>query len=911
MCKNNVLFADTGTLLNLRKSCTNVGVVITDSSFETNNTYFGIHLQTCSYTNSSILVSNSIFRGVHIYSRCPGLLKTLDDNDHCSSQYCRKFVGITMLNSRMTFWAFYDHPTNESSILIEDSIFSHSVNERLIEFNYARLQETELLKATLSNVTFANNNNNAGSLNYLYKAAISYNNCIFENNIGTAIQALYSNVTLQGSITFKNNSGVIGGGIHLDSTSYMHLQPNASISFVDNHADYVGGAIYIDHKEDDGCFFQVERSVSETVKVTFVNNTANYSGSSMYGNGIKLCCDDSQCSNFFDIFNVSNTEADPSAISSDPDIVCICQDMKRQPNCSPRTYNTAVFPGQVFPIRLTVVGTVFDGVTPGAVRAYFSSGKDILGSSQTFQENDKFHCEDLKYSVNSTEESETFALTIEQSFSSNITGNDRLLTVTVELKDCPEGFFLSPSSRTCVCDRSIENNVQCNITDQSFLLPANSWLGFGIVSCIDEDSVVFNPHCPVGYCSPNDITISSDRSHDQCRPHRTGRLCGRCENGYSLALGTLECVKCSHYYLFLVVPMAMAGLLLVAVILALNLTVTEGCINGLLFYANVIGLDPRVLFMVQGSYLYPFLAWINLDFGIKTCFYDGMDRYEEAWLQFAFPVYLWLIILVLIQLQRRFPAYASRLGGEKTVKVLATVFLLSFTKLIRAVATILSFTTFKCSNGVKVVWLYDANLDYFKKDHIILGIAGVLVLVLIIAPYILCLTFFQQLQACSGHRVLRWVNSLKPVFDSYAGPYKDKYRFWTGMLLVVRTLLFILFNVCWLMKINLMIILVVSFILAVINSNGIYKKWLYSYLESFFFFQLGAFAASAAYLIQLDDTPSRDESIRLLADISIALSLIVFLAIIGYQGFLRIKEYYHRKGYNEIVHDDLDLVERK
>ena len=102
------------------------------------------------------------------------------------------------------------------------------------------------------------------------------------------------------------------------------------------------------------------------------------------------------------------------------------------------------------------------------------------------------------------------------------------------------------------------------------------------------------------------------------------------------------------------------------------------------------------------------------------------------------------------------------------MKVIATPLLLFYTKLQRTVVTIMSFTVLEYSNGsVRYAWLYDANVEYFKGKHLYLGIAGIFVLVFIILPYALCLTFFQQLQACSGHRLFQWVNKLKPVFDAY------------------------------------------------------------------------------------------------------------------------------------------------
>ena len=272
---------------------------------------------------------------------------------------------------------------------------------------------------------------------------------------------------------------------------------------------------------------------------------------------------------------------------------------------------------------------------------------------------------------------------------------------------------------------------------------SRTWIGF-----IDKSSnasskpgVMYHPNCPIGYCSRRNVNITSNTSDNQCEPHRTGLLCGECDDTYSLTLGDGKCAQCSNTHLLLILPLALSGLFLVVILFALNLTVTEGNINGLIFYANVIGMNRAVLLSGVTSYLYIFLAWINLDIEIGTCLFNGLDAYSEIWLQFVFPVYLWMIILVIIQFYRKFPSLANRLGGENAVKVLATLLLLSYTKLQRTVVTILSFTTF--DGTVRHVWLYDANVEFFKGKHLYLGIAGILVLVFLIVPYTLCLAFFQ------------------------------------------------------------------------------------------------------------------------------------------------------------------------
>ena len=82
---------------------------------------------------------------------------------------------------------------------------------------------------------------------------------------------------------------------------------------------------------------------------------------------------------------------------------------------------------------------------------------------------------------------------------------------------------------------------------------------------------------------------------------------------------------------------AFAGVTLVVLILVLRLTVAVGTINGLVFYANIFAMNSATFFSSHTNVLTVFIAWLNLDLGIETCFYDGMDAYTKAWLQFAFP----------------------------------------------------------------------------------------------------------------------------------------------------------------------------------------------------------------------------------------------------------------------------------
>ena len=285
----------------------------------------------------------------------------------------------------------------------------------------------------------------------------------------------------------------------------------------------------------------------------------------------------------------------------------------------------------------------------------------------------------------------------------------------------------------------------------------------------------------------------------------------------------------------------------------LNLTVSVGTINGLIFYANIVRVNHATFFPpnTTNSFLSRFIAWINLDLGIETCFYNGLDAYVKTWLQFVFPLYIWFLVIMIIVLSH-YSMLAARLSGRNAVQVLATLFLLSYAKLLHIIITVLQSTDLEyLDNSVRKVWLYDGNVDYLKGKHIPLFIAA-LFLLLISLPYTAILIFIQYLQCWSSYRVLFWVKKMKPLFDAYTGPYKDRHRYWTGLLLLVRTVLFLIFslNTRGSADINLLAITVTVLLLFMhgVLFGTVYKTWSLNFIEYSFFFNLGVLASATLYM---------------------------------------------------------------
>ena len=143
----------------------------------------------------------------------------------------------------------------------------------------------------------------------------------------------------------------------------------------------------------------------------------------------------------------------------------------------------------------------------------------------------------------------------------------------------------------------------------------------------------------------------------QCSEHHTGDLCGKCTD--SLGIGYSGCLECkNNNSLAFLILFAAAGPLLIIVISILNLTVTQGVINGVIFYANIVWAYKSFFLRIDSSCsndiyfpliinpLVVILAWLNLDFGVPTCFAKGLTAPVKHFLEFLFPFYIATLFFV-------------------------------------------------------------------------------------------------------------------------------------------------------------------------------------------------------------------------------------------------------------------------
>ena len=729
-----------------------------------------------------------------------------------------------------------------------------------------------------------------GAIYAVYDSVFSFsgiNN--FTDNIAFSGGAIYaeSNTTLtfDGTIYFTNNGDRIailtagstkGGGVYIGFKSTFSILPNTTVYWENNHAS-LGGAIYVYDNipisycprysrrvtsqffvPQEECFFQLpgqNLSNGIDVQLVFENNSADVAGSVLYGGVIDDCILIGMYPySSGTVFNMSvNIEDDNtnSNISSLPLHICPCTNNIL--NC--RSYNyynypRTVYPGEMFQVSVVAVGQR-DGTVPSRV---ISSVEDIsLLDSQYWLQLANNTCTTFNYSVFSLSRDQSVNISLYPERSPCSTSQDKLQIEVTLSQTCPPGFNISDSARSCVCEpRLAQYTNHCNITNGVGQITHHSGQQFWVGYDNQSDGVILHPRCPFDYCVNDEVAITLNNTDIQCAYYRSGLLCGACKEGYSLVLGTSHCKQCTNSHLALLIPFAVMGVALVLLLLACKLTVATGTLSGLVFYANIVAPNRTIFLPVESTDAFSvFIAWLNLDFGIETCFYDGMDAYSKTWLQFVFPVYIWLLVGLMILVSNYSPRFAKLLGNNP-VSVLATLILFSYTKILHTLITVLYVTYLEYPTYNRMVWLYDANIVYFAGKHIPLFLVTMLVFIFLFLPYTLLLFCGQWLQAISHLRLFSWVNRMKPFIDSYHAPYKAKHRYWPGLLLVLRFILLLVFafNPQHDPSVNLLAIQVGVGILHLWAwvGGGVYRNWCLDALEGSFALNLIILAAATFFV---------------------------------------------------------------
>ena len=876
----------------------------------------------------------------------------------CSSNMTLHRSTVTFTGITRTYRIFYLHTSylnmvNNSSLIItnismddfgafvlleqsrwtmEYSTGLFITNNLQLSINFNQMNASIDGQVQIANNTVKYNSLSSGVLHIDNSSVVFHGSLeVVDNREIGAITASNSDLYLINTATFSNNYASNGGAITLIS-SFMYVSPNATVEFTRNFARWFGGAIYISKPRTDyatcNTFICSIRVPYDTAKckwfsITFNQNKAGIAGNAIYGGYTFACSPSQSCRHCYYgpdiyVYNGVIDSSDLSDFTSEPTRVCFCEN--GIPDCYKYTDSIAVHPGEYFNLSVATVGYGL-GTVPGSVIAMgsrdMSEGLSFGNELQNSQEVRGTECQDVRYSVVSERDIEQIVMAVKiQSFlisQDYASGSSYALIdfgiisteffhipifLDVHLLPCPVGFQLMRGKCDChqiLLDNNIDTCFFSNGTGHILRL-APYWIGLPNDT---NSSVIVHPQCPFDYCQSKDISITAEFPNTQCQYQRSGVLCGSCREGLSMILGSSECKKCSNSYLGLVGIFILAGIVLVVILSLLNMTVSVGTLNGLIFFANILQANnttflPSFTYNNLVFFFSTFIAWLNLDLGIPTCFFDGLTTYIKTWLQFVFPLYI-LALVGFIIIASKYSIRLTDLFGSNAVSVLATLVLLSYTKILRILITVFSFTTLTGSQGYhSVVWLADGNIKYFEPKHAILFLVALLVLLLLGVPYTLTLTAAPWIQRSRFLWVSSLYNKFKPLLDAYMGPYKDNCRYWTGMLLLVRVVLIVLFssigdtNIVASPQLNLLFISIASsLLLAFTSALRPYKNKLLNKLEIFHLTFLLTLSLSNLYLSNLN---TKDEPHTYIYTVHVGISFLVLFGVCISHIWYRVKK---------------------
>ena len=719
--------------------------------------------------------------------------------------------------------------------------------------------------------------------------------------------------------------------------STPHNEPLSIVTFSGNSADF-GGAVYVSDDSDTcnpsftshykarECVMQVlaiyssasldvnqmKRDVN-TQNIYFSQNHANKSGSSLFGGLLDRC----KLHHFSELQDFTNHTTVPrgesrnlkivngisyltiisninmSDISSEPVQLCFCKPSGVDTDCDYQPDPVRVIKGKRFSIKVAAVDEVGHLVSTRIHSRLRSTGGGF-GSGQEIQNTSKT-CTELNFNLFSPNDKEELIMVAEGPCDNSPQSQKQLTIHFTACDSCPIGFEKHTDEDTscqCVCDSQLEPYItKCNASTELLEREGDFWITYVNGSYNATSGYLLYAHCPLNYCKPPstkvEINLNIPGGADvQCADGHSGTLCGSCQSNLSLSLGSSRCIPCSTNWTkiaTILVAAFFAGICLVALLLMLNLTVAVGTLNGIILYANIVASsDSTLLPFSTPNFATVFISWLNLEIGFDACLFDGMDAFWKTLLQLAFPVYVIFLVVMVIIISECWTKFARLVAKRNPVATLATLILLSYTKFLNTIITSLSHAILVYPDGShRRVWLPDATVDYLKGKHIVLFAIALLILLASVV-YTGLLFSWQWLLLCQDKCfILKWLTKNQKLchfFEPYHAPYTFEQRYWTGLLLFVRVILYVIsaVNLTGDPQVSLISIVIVVSLLPVLKSilaKMTYKEKPVDVMETMMYVNIVSFAA-----VTLKTGTTKEQTI--VAYTSVLITIICLLIVI-------------------------------
>ena len=422
-----------------------------------------------------------------------------------------------------------------------------------------------------------------------------------------------------------------------------------------------------------------------------------------------------------------------------------------------------------------------------------------------------------------------------------------LLLVVASGHQCPLGFepaqYCSSGNETrkCKCRKDLDPHIKCDEEKQQLYLR----IGYCMSTYNDTDMTVVIGECPYIHPSarnsskfpffpfPPNMTASEVNGYMCGEMNRTGRLCGRCENGtgpsvFSLDLKCVRCLDSSYGWAVYLTSELIPITVFVLLVILFRIRLCADYMNALVFFCNIVsaGLlyskpvnifssfpsnseSSAVSILISIYNIFNFRFFQN--FFPPLCISEGMTNMEVLALRYLVALYPLLLVLViyalvclydknfkpLVLVWRPFGAIISCFRKQFNVRhslihAFASFFLLSFFSFSAVSYSFFHHNYLRHINSsiISTIFYWDGSGTHTN----ISVLTFTMLIVLAILPIVLMLVYptrtFQKCLNCCGLRCL----PLHIFMDAFQGCYKNgtdgtrDYRYFAGLYLLFRFL---------------------------------------------------------------------------------------------------------------------------
>ena len=447
----------------------------------------------------------------------------------------------------------------------------------------------------------------------------------FTNNWHSAIAGANTGIYFSSNTkaNFINNRAHMGGAIALLGNAFLMVSEQTTLTFINNTAEYLGGAIYAtsltgqDSVATGDCFLRYYKLMTEPSqwKTNFIfrGNTAMDKNNSIYASSLEPCLwertygsqDDSKGLSSVFCWNNESKKWDYGNNDCREEIMSAPSNFH---NNMP-VVSLNVMPGLWKYFDLNTIDNLDSDVSDYTVFVARSATDGIvLGDHSHYLAYNAI----LLYQTNPSVTSGTVLL-------QTINTPDPIeAELDITFMKCPPGFNLTQPIGDCSCIAQVFNNlIQCNANATSDI-QRGYWIG---PSPYNNETTVM-AHCPL--CSYDQVSQSSSVSVDSfvevqdklCHSvNRTGTLCSKCVDGFCPAVNSelFDCVPYDDSYsfplriFFFILNKVVFPIVVLGIIYRFGITISSGKYNAPVFFAQMV----TTVITVDADGIIPYPDWLR------------------------------------------------------------------------------------------------------------------------------------------------------------------------------------------------------------------------------------------------------------------------------------------------------------